>query len=68
LIPRPCKQIAACDSVIGEYENNLRFGFIPEDEVDANIDEFLAKLDASGASKIVAEAQTQLDAWRAANK
>jgi putative aldouronate transport system substrate-binding protein len=67
--PTPVQnEIAACDSVIGEYEMNLKFGFIPEDEVDANIDEFLAKLEASGASKIVAEAQAQLDAWRAANK
>ena len=61
-------EIAACNSVIGEYEKNLKYGFIPEDEVDANIDEFLTKLEASGASKIVTVAQTQLDAWRAANK
>ena len=67
--PTPVQnEIAACSSVIGEYERNLKFGFIPEDEVDANIDEFLAKLNASGAEKIVAEAQTQLDAWRAVNK
>lgn len=61
-------EIAACSAVVEEYEVNLKFGFIPEDEVDANLDEFLAKLEVSGASKIVAEAQAQLDAWRAANK
>lgn len=67
--PTPVQnEIAACNAVIGEYETNLKFGFIPEDEVDANVDEFLAKLDASGAEKIVAEAQAQLDAWRAVNK
>lgn len=61
-------EISACSAVIEEYEMNLKFGFIPEAEVDANIDEFLQKLDASGAPKIVEEAQKQLDAWRAANK
>lgn len=67
--PTPVKnEISACNAVIDEYTVNLKFGFIPEDEVDANVDAFLAKLEASGASKIVAEAQAQLDAWRAANK
>lgn len=67
--PSPVQnEIAACNAVISEYEMNLKFGFIPEEDVDANIDEFLAKLEASGASKIVAEAQAQLDAWRAVNK
>ena len=67
--PAPVKnEVAACSAVIDEYEKNLKFGFIPEDEVDANVDEFLAKLEASGASKVVAEAQAQLDAWRAVNK
>ena len=61
-------EIAACNAVIDEYETNLIFGFIPESEVDANIDEFLQKLNDSGAEKIVAEAQSQLDAWRAENK
>lgn len=67
--PSPVQnEIAACNAVISEYEMNLKFGFIPEDEVDEKIDEFLAKLEASGASQIVAEAQAQLDAWRAVNK
>lgn len=67
--PSPvANEIAACSAVIGEYEVNLKFGFIDEDMVDDNIDEFLAKLEASGASRIVAEAQAQLDVWRAANK
>lgn len=61
-------EIAACNAVISEYETNLKFGFIPEDEVDANIDEFLTKLEISGSEKIVEEAQKQLDAWRADNK
>ena len=67
--PTPVQnEIAACSAVIGEYETGLKWGWIAEDQVDAQIDEFLEKLTASGADKIVAEAQSQLDAWRAANK
>lgn len=68
--PKPVQnEIAACSSVIGEYEVNLKFGFIDgHDNVDAIVDEFVEKLNASGAEKIIAEAQSQLDTWRAANK
>ena len=67
--PTPVQnEIAACNSAIGEYEINLKFGFIAAEDVDSTIDEFLAKLEASGAQKIVDEAQKQLDAWRAENK
>ena len=61
-------EIAACSAVIGEYETGLKWGWIAPDQIDAQIDEFLAKLDAAGAEKVVAEAQAQLDAWRAVNK
>lgn len=61
-------EIAACSAVIDEYQTPLKWGWIAEDQIDANIDEFLEKLNASGAEKIVAEAQAQLDAWRAENK
>ena len=61
-------EIAACSAVIDEFETPLKWGWIAEDEVDAQIDAFIEKLNASGAEKIVAEAQAQLDAWRAANK
>ena len=67
--PTPVQnEIAACNGVIGEFETNLKFGFIPLDDVNSNIDEFLAKLEANGAQKIIDEAQAQLDAWRAVNK
>ncbi|MBO4884381.1 MAG: ABC transporter substrate-binding protein [Clostridia bacterium] len=61
-------EIAACSAVIDEFQTPLKWGWIAADEIDANIDDFLAKLNASGAEKIVAEAQAQLDTWRAANK
>ena len=67
--PTPVQnEIAACSAVIDEYETGLKWGWIAVDEVDARIDEFLAKLDASGAAAVIAEAQSQLDAWRAVNK
>ena len=34
-------------------------------DVDALVDEFIAKLQASGSQRIVDEAQAQLTAWRA---
>ncbi len=56
-------EIAACSSVVGEYTVNFKFGFV--ENVDEIVDEFVAKLEASGAQKIVDEAQKQLNAWRA---
>ncbi len=50
-------EIAACSAVIDEFVTPLKWGWIAEDEVDAQIDAFIEKLNASGAEKIVAEAQ-----------
>ena len=36
------------------------------DEVNQAVDEFVEKLNANGAEKIVAEVQSQIDAWQAA--
>ena len=67
--PTPVQnEIAACSAVIDEYTTPLKWGWIAAEDVDAQIDEFVAKLNASGAETIVAEAQAQLDAWRAENK
>ncbi|MCR4622614.1 MAG: ABC transporter substrate-binding protein [Clostridiales bacterium] len=67
--PSPVQnEIAACSAVIDEYTTPLKWGWIAAADVDAQIDEFVAKLNASGAEAIVAEAQAQLDAWRAVNK
>lgn len=63
--PSPVQnEIAACTSVVGEYTVNFKFGFI--ENVDEVLDEFVAKLEASGAQKIIDEAQSQLNVWRAA--
>ncbi len=56
-------EIAACTTVIDEYLPNLNAGKLKD--VNANIDEFVAKLKASGSEKIVEEAQKQLNTWRA---
>ena len=56
-------EIAACTSVISEYETVLNRGVV--EDVDALVDEFIAKLQASGSQRIVDEAQAQLTAWRA---
>ena len=67
--PTPVEnELAACSAVIGEYETGLKWGWIAPEEVDARIDEFLAKLNDAGAEAVIAEAQAQLDAWRAENK
>lgn len=57
-------EIAACSSVINEYDSdtNLRSGMV--EDVDKTIDEFIAKLKANGSDKIVEEIQRQLTEWR----
>lgn len=57
-------EIAACTSVVGEYAVNFKSGFV--ENVGEALDEFVDKLDASGAQKVIDEAQAQLTAWRAA--
>lgn len=37
-----------------------------QEEVEALVDEFIAKLKANGVDTIVAEVQKQIDAWNAA--
>ena len=56
-------EIAACTSVISEYDTVIGKGLV--DDVDALVDEFIAKLQASGSQRIVDEAQAQLTEWRA---
>lgn len=57
-------EIASCAAVVGEYEVGFSTGVLNPDEV---MSEFLEKLDKAGADAIIAEVQSQLDAW-AANK
>jgi len=59
-------ELAACQSVVLEYRDDLRNGRLAsEAEVDRIIDEFIAKLDANGAQIVLAEVQSQIDAWKA---
>jgi len=55
-------EIAACNSVVSEYHNVLAYG--QNNDVDKAVDDFVAKLKASGMEKILEEVQNQLDAWR----
>ena len=71
-IPKLCylkgiNEIAACTNVIAEYQTDLANGQLNSaDEVNQAVDEFVEKLNANGAEKIVAEVQSQIDAWQAA--
>ncbi len=56
-------ETAACANVVSEYGVSLTSGLVDPETV---IPEFVAKLEASGIDKIIAEKQAQLDAWKAA--
>ena len=58
-------EIAACSSALSEYHKVLITG--QNDNVEQLVNDFRAKLKASGIDTIVAECQAQLNAWRAAN-
>jgi putative aldouronate transport system substrate-binding protein len=59
-------EIAACTNVVMEYRDVLRNGQLEsQDEVDRIVDEFVAKLEANGVDKIVAECQKQIEDWKA---
>ena len=58
-------EVAAVSGVIAEYQSDIFYGML--DDVEGRINDFVEKLNANGIEKIVAEAQTQLDAWRATN-
>jgi len=55
-------EIAACNNVVSEYMTQLRKPTGTED-VDALVDEFIAKLKANGIEKIISEVQAQRDAF-----
>ena len=58
-------ELAACNSVAAQYTEILHKG--ASADVDAIVDEFVEKLKASGMDTIIADVQSQLDAWRAEN-
>ena len=53
-------EISQCSAIAAEYLPPLTTGTV---EPDAYLDEFLQKLDAAGAEKIITEMQSQIDAW-----
>ncbi|MFC5531246.1 ABC transporter substrate-binding protein [Cohnella yongneupensis] len=55
-------EVAACVNVYKEYFGTLNAGIVDPDKY---IPQFLDKLKASGVEKIIAEKQTQFDAWKA---
>lgn len=56
-------QYAAVSDVIAQYQNTLGLGVVDPDTV---IPEFLDALNAAGIAEVIAENQSQFDAWRAA--
>ena len=60
-------EVAACTNVVSEYQDELVRGqAASQEETEALVDEFIAKLKANGVDTIVAEVQKQIDAWNAA--
>ena len=60
-------ELAACTNVVAEFKDDLANGKLSsEDEVRDVVAEFNDKLTANGVDKIVAEVQSQIDAWTAA--
>ncbi|MCL1795866.1 MAG: ABC transporter substrate-binding protein [Clostridia bacterium] len=59
-------ELAACTNIVLEYSRELNKGQLnSQDEVMDAVEEFIEKLKANGSDKIVAEVQSQVDAWKA---
>ena len=56
-------EIAACNSVISEYNYLIKGKLTSAEEVNKAVDDFVAKLKQNGSDKIVKEIQAQIDAW-----
>ena len=57
---------AAVANVVSQYEDVLNFGDVDPDA--GTYEQFLKDLEAAGINTIIADYQTQADAWLAANK
>lgn len=55
-------QYAALSDVVTQYATSLSLGV---SDPDTTIPEFLSALDAAGINEVIAENQSQLDAWLA---
>lgn len=60
-------QYSACVNLFTEYGQSLEMGAYGVDEVEAKIAEYQQKLDDAGYQEVLAEAQKQYEAWKAAN-
>lgn len=58
-------EIAACTNVVQEYNDLTTGHYNSQAEVDQALDDMIAKLKANGVDKIIAEIQSQIDAWEA---
>ncbi len=59
-------QIAAVDAVVSEMANPLMCGQVDPDDAALGIEALKAALTDAGMDEIIAEVQTQYDAWKAA--
>jgi len=58
-------QYTACANLFEQYGFPLENGGIPADKVESTIEEYQAALDAAGYQDVLAEFQSQYDAWKA---
>lgn len=58
-------EVSSVQNVYDEFQKSMEYGFL---DPASGIDEMNAKMEKAGLAKIIAEKQTQLDAWVAANK
>ncbi|MCR4902453.1 MAG: ABC transporter substrate-binding protein [Butyrivibrio sp.] len=57
-------QYTACANLFEQYGFPLENGGIPADKVESTIEEYQAALDAAGYQDVLAEFQSQYDAWK----
>ncbi len=58
-------ELTSVQNVYDEFQKSIEYGFV---EPTAGIEEMNAKMQKAGLERMIAEKQTQLDAWAAANK
>lgn len=56
-------ELSSCQAVVDEYLGPIARGSV---DVDTELPKFLEKLEAAGVDKVIAEAQRQIDEWKAA--
>lgn len=56
-------ELSSCQAVVDEYLGSIARGSL---DVDTELPKFLEKLESAGVDKVIAEAQRQVDEWKAA--